>query len=128
MSDEKELLEIEEQIQKLKEKKKAKAKKIKEKKEKELFKRYNSIDGFLAKHFNEMSEKKWDELLKFIVENENEIISRFADSETEKASVKITNNSNYKLPKNVTTEYTINKKQISVEDLEASNRKYNGTC
>ena len=36
-----------------------------------------------------MSEKKWDELLKFIVENENEIISRFADSETEKASVKI---------------------------------------
>lgn len=89
MSDEKELLEIEEQIQKLKEKKKAKAKKIKEKKEKELFKRYNSIDGFLAKHFNEMSEKKWDELLKFIVENENEIVSRFADLETEKASVKI---------------------------------------
>lgn len=47
---------------------------------------------------------------------------------TYKATATKVDNSNFKLPKNVTTEYTINKKQISVEDLEAVNRKYNGTC
>ncbi len=36
------------------------------------------------------------------------------------------NNSNYKLPENVITSYTIDKKQLSIEGLEAVNRKYNG--
>ncbi len=34
-------------------------------------------------------------------------------------------NSNYKLPESATTSYTISKKQLSVEGLEAINRKYN---
>ena len=36
-------------------------------------------------------------------------------------------NPNYKLPENVTTSYTIGKKTLSIEDLKAVNRKYNGT-
>ena len=36
-------------------------------------------------------------------------------------------NQNYKLPENVTTSYTIGKKQLSIEGLKAVNRKYNGT-
>ncbi|WP_370771803.1 YDG domain-containing protein [Faecalibacillus intestinalis] len=36
-------------------------------------------------------------------------------------------NPNYKLPENVTTSYTIGKKQLSIEGLKAVNRKYNGT-
>lgn len=36
-------------------------------------------------------------------------------------------NQNYKLPENVTTSYTIGKKTLSIEDLKAVNRKYNGT-
>lgn len=36
-------------------------------------------------------------------------------------------NQNYKLPEDVTTSYTIGKKTLSIEDLKAVNRKYNGT-
>lgn len=36
-------------------------------------------------------------------------------------------NPNYKLPEDVTTSYTIGKKTLSIEDLKAVNRKYNGT-
>ena len=36
-------------------------------------------------------------------------------------------NQNYKLPEDVTTSYTIGKKQLSIEGLKAVNRKYNGT-
>lgn len=36
-------------------------------------------------------------------------------------------NPNYKLPENVTTSYTIGRKQLSIEGLKAVNRKYNGT-
>lgn len=36
-------------------------------------------------------------------------------------------NQNYKLPEDVTTRYTIGKKTLSIEDLKAVNRKYNGT-
>ena len=36
-------------------------------------------------------------------------------------------NQNYKLPEDVTTRYTIGKKALSIEDLKAVNRKYNGT-
>lgn len=36
-------------------------------------------------------------------------------------------NQNYKLPENVITSYTIGKKTLSIEDLKAVNRKYNGT-
>lgn len=36
-------------------------------------------------------------------------------------------NPNYTLPENVTTSYTIGRKQLSIEDLKAVNRKYNGT-
>lgn len=36
-------------------------------------------------------------------------------------------NQNYKLPEDVTTSYTIGRKQLSIEGLKAVNRKYNGT-
>ncbi|RHP50047.1 hypothetical protein DWZ30_13150 [Coprobacillus sp. AF31-1BH] len=36
-------------------------------------------------------------------------------------------NQNYKLPENVTTSYTIGRKQLSIGGLKAVNRKYNGT-
>lgn len=36
-------------------------------------------------------------------------------------------NPNYKLPENVTTSYTIGRKQLSIGGLKAVNRKYNGT-
>ncbi len=43
------------------------------------------------------------------------------------AKAKEVSNQNYKLPENVTTSYTIGKKTLSIEDLKAVNRKYNGT-
>ena len=43
------------------------------------------------------------------------------------ATVTKVSNPNYKLPENATTSYTIGRKQLSIEGLEAINRKYNGT-
>lgn len=79
---EKELLEIDEQIKKLKEKKKAKAKKIKEKKNKESLEKFSKIETYLEKYFGDLNEEKWNTILEFISENQNEIISRFADLKT----------------------------------------------
>ena len=46
---------------------------------------------------------------------------------TYEATATKVSNQNYKLPENVTTSYTIGKKTLSIEDLKAVNRKYNGT-
>ena len=46
---------------------------------------------------------------------------------TYEATATKVSNQNYKLPEDVTTSYTIGKKQLSIEDLKAVNRKYNGT-
>lgn len=46
---------------------------------------------------------------------------------TYEATATKVSNPNYKLPENVTTSYTIGKKTLSIEDLKAVNRKYNGT-
>lgn len=46
---------------------------------------------------------------------------------TYEATATKVSNQNYKLPENVTTSYTIGKKQLSIEGLKAVNRKYNGT-
>ena len=46
---------------------------------------------------------------------------------TYEATATKVSNQNYKLPENVTTRYTIGKKTLSIEDLKAVNRKYNGT-
>ena len=46
---------------------------------------------------------------------------------TYEATATKVSNQNYKLPENVTTSYTIGRKQLSIEDLKAVNRKYNGT-
>ena len=46
---------------------------------------------------------------------------------TYEATATKVSNPNYKLPENVTTSYTIGKKQLSIEGLKAVNRKYNGT-
>ena len=46
---------------------------------------------------------------------------------TYEATATKVSNQNYKLPENVTTRYTIGKKALSIEDLKAVNRKYNGT-
>lgn len=89
MNEEKELQAIDEQIKKLKEKKKVASQKIKERKEKEFIKNHKKIDAFLSKHFNEMSEQKWNVILKFLVENETELISRMADEERKNSEPKI---------------------------------------
>lgn len=46
---------------------------------------------------------------------------------TYEATATKVSNQNYKLPEDVTTRYTIGKKTLSIEDLKAVNRKYNGT-
>ena len=46
---------------------------------------------------------------------------------TYEATATKVSNQNYKLPEDVTTSYTIGKKTLSIEDLKAVNRKYNGT-
>ena len=46
---------------------------------------------------------------------------------TYEATATKVSNPNYKLPEDVTTRYTIGKKTLSIEDLKAVNRKYNGT-
>lgn len=46
---------------------------------------------------------------------------------TYEATATKVSNPNYKLPEDVTTSYTIGKKTLSIEDLKAVNRKYNGT-
>lgn len=46
---------------------------------------------------------------------------------TYEATATKVSNQNYKLPEDVTTSYTIGKKQLSIEGLKAVNRKYNGT-
>lgn len=46
---------------------------------------------------------------------------------TYEATATKVSNQNYKLPEEVTTSYTIGKKTLSIEDLKAVNRKYNGT-
>lgn len=46
---------------------------------------------------------------------------------TYEATATKVSNQNYKLPEDVTTSYTIGRKQLSIEDLKAVNRKYNGT-
>jgi hypothetical protein len=46
---------------------------------------------------------------------------------TYEATATKVSNQNYKLPEDVTTRYTIGKKALSIEDLKAVNRKYNGT-
>lgn len=46
---------------------------------------------------------------------------------TYEATATKVSNQNYKLPKDVTTSYTIGKKTLSIKDLKAVNRKYNGT-
>lgn len=46
---------------------------------------------------------------------------------TYEATATKVSNQNYKLPEDVKTSYTIGKKQLSIEDLKAVNRKYNGT-
>ena len=88
---EKELMEIDEQIKKLKEKKKATAKKLKEKKERESLERLSKIESFLENHFGEITEEKWNVILKFISKNENEIISQFTDFENENEKSKTKN-------------------------------------
>lgn len=46
---------------------------------------------------------------------------------TYEATATKVSNQNYKLPEDVTTSYTIGKKTLSIKDLKAVNRKYNGT-
>lgn len=46
---------------------------------------------------------------------------------TYEATATKVSNQNYKLPEDVTTSYTIGRKQLSIEGLKAVNRKYNGT-
>lgn len=46
---------------------------------------------------------------------------------TYEATATKVSNQNYKLPEDITTSYTIGKKTLSIEDLKAVNRKYNGT-
>ena len=46
---------------------------------------------------------------------------------TYEATATKVSNQNYKLSEDVTTSYTIGKKTLSIEDLKAVNRKYNGT-
>lgn len=46
---------------------------------------------------------------------------------TYEATATKVSNPNYKLPEDVTTSYTIGRKQLSIEGLKAVNRKYNGT-